>query len=293
MTPDKLHKVEIRFQNYNGVAQKQMAYRYLRRATSAAYKPEWVPFIINKVAGYAYQDKREVPFTVWDVDVAHGTPAAGRQLNVGFLENNDAAGDGNVDGQWMPSGSATGGREFLMIYASNYDPARQPECTDILNNDLVDAYYVFMARAKKAMTDGKMVIMPNYPITIADQYTYASTAPTVGDVALAKADVEKINVWPNPYFGFNAQELNKYQRFVTFNHLPQRATIRVFSLSGVPVATVEKNDQTQFATWNLLNFSNIPAASGMYIIYIDMPDLGKTKILKLGIIMEAQYLDRI
>ena len=115
------------------------------------------------------------------------------------------------------------------------------------------------------MLEGAFTITPNYPITIADQYTYASTAPTVGDVGAAKADVEKINVWPNPYFGFNAQELNKYQRFVTFNHLPQRATIRVFSLSGVPVATVEKNDQTQFATWNLLNFSNIPAASGMYI----------------------------
>jgi hypothetical protein len=30
----------------------------------------------------------------------------------------------------------------------------------------------------------------------------------------------------------------------------------------------------------------------MYIAYIDMPDLGVTKILKLGIVPERQYLDR-
>jgi len=30
----------------------------------------------------------------------------------------------------------------------------------------------------------------------------------------------------------------------------------------------------------------------MYIIYIDMPDLGTTKTLKLAVIPETQFLDR-
>ena len=30
----------------------------------------------------------------------------------------------------------------------------------------------------------------------------------------------------------------------------------------------------------------------MYVVYINMPDLGSTKTLKLGIIPEQQYIDR-
>ena len=105
-------------------------------------------------------------------------------------------------------------------------------------------------------------------------------------------DVALINVYPNPYFGFNKSEIDKYHRYVRFNHLPQKATIRVFNLAGILVKTIIKDDPSQFAEWNLSNESNIPAASGMYIIYIDMPGIGATKELKLAIIPETQYLDR-
>ena len=48
----------------------------------------------------------------------------------------------------------------------------------------------------------------------------------------AKQEVEKINVFPNPYYGANPQELNKYQRFVTSPTLPQKATLKIFNLAG-------------------------------------------------------------
>ena len=110
---------------------------------------------------------------------------------------------------------------------------------------------------------------------------------------LAKGDVKMINVFPNPYIGFNPQETNRYARFVTFNHLPANANIRIFNLAGVLVRTIVKKDpKTQFATWDLNNESGFPVSAGMYVVYIDMPDLGVTKTLKLGIIPEQQYLDR-
>ena len=110
--------------------------------------------------------------------------------------------------------------------------------------------------------------------------------------ALEQTDVNKINVFPNPYFGFNLAETDKYSRFVTFSHLPKKATIRVYNLAGTLVRRIEKTDPTtQFATWDLRNESSIPVAAGMYIVYIDLPDIGATKVLKLGIIPETQYLD--
>ncbi len=131
---------------------------------------------------------------------------------------------------------------------------------------------------------------PNQPGTTGDVFTF--TAPSVStDLNAAKKDVDQINVFPNPYYGSNPREVNKYQRYVTFSHLPQRATLRVFNLAGQLVRILQKDSPSQFTTWDLVNDSSFPVASGLYIVHIDMPDLGQTKILKLAIIQEQQILD--
>ncbi len=123
--------------------------------------------------------------------------------------------------------------------------------------------------------------------------SFVVTVPAVTNNAdLAKEDVRAINVFPNPYYGVNSEELNKYQRFVTFSHLPQRATIRIFNMAGIMVRVIEKDNSSTFERWNLSNESGLPVGSGLYIAHIDMPDLGATKVLKLAIIQEAQILDR-
>jgi len=63
------------------------------------------------------------------------------------------------------------------------------------------------------------------------------------------------------------------------------ATIRIYNLAGVLVKTIYKNDNTQFATWNLRNESDLPVASGIYVIYVDMGNLG-TKILKFAMVQQ-------
>jgi hypothetical protein len=135
-------------------------------------------------------------------------------------------------------------------------------------------------------------IFANHVFTVNNSYAWAAPATVTGNLAAARNDVTKINVFPNPYFGFNPAESNKYQRFVTFTHLPSKATIRIFNVAGILVRVITKNDDTQFTTWDLNNSSGIPAAAGMYVAYIDMPDLGVTKTIKLGIVPQAQFLDR-
>jgi hypothetical protein len=128
------------------------------------------------------------------------------------------------------------------------------------------------------------------PSTPSDEFIYTATAPTY-NAETAKADVNLINVFPNPYYGLNARETSRLNKYVTFNHLPPRATIRIFNLAGILVTTIEKDDATsQLAMWNLKNQNNLPVASGIYVAYIDMPDLGKSKVLKLAIVQEEQIL---
>ena len=277
-----------------------LSYRYLRAATAdpttfTTPRPEFLPWIKVKAAGYPYQDYvYGVPFSAWDMSY---TPP--RRLAVGHFENNQV--NGLVDGRYWPAlttvdnSAADGPREMCFIYSSPYTTtAVAPFNTNISNNATMPIMWVLTCarRNDPPYTNAdEFLISANKPNTAANTFGWASTKQIVGDVAAAKLDVTKVNVFPNPYLGFNPLETNKFARFVTFNHLPPSATLRVFNLSGVLVRTIIKNDPSQFVNWDLNNEAGFPVAAGMYIVYVDMHDLG-TKTLKLGVVPEQQYLDR-
>jgi len=136
------------------------------------------------------------------------------------------------------------------------------------------------------------VIYANPIVAGLDNWSFSTTEST-SSTALAKTQVGDINVFPNPYYGINTEELNKYNRFVTFSHLPDNATIRIFNLAGVLVQKIVKDPSSgQFQRWDLSNEAGLPVASGLYIAYIELPDLGETKVLKIAVIQEQQILDR-
>ncbi len=100
----------------------------------------------------------------------------------------------------------------------------------------------------------------------------------------AQEDVPKINVFPNPYYGMFRFEGRFSGRFVTFNHLPEKATIRIFTLAGNLVRTLEKQDPGQFLRWDLTNDYNWIVGGGIYVAHVEMSELGASKVLKLAVI---------
>jgi hypothetical protein len=270
------------------------AYRYLRAAGSAPAKPEFAPWIINTASGYPYQDYGyAVPFSAWDMETTPPT-----RLAVGSFENNVTAGD--VDGRYWPGTTDvanSGRREFAFIFKSPYtgdtpDPSLQ---VNMSGNTSTPLMWVMTCarRAEVAWAAGdQFEIFASHQNTPFTEFAFTAPVPVKVDPTQAAADVDKLNVYPNPYIGFNPLEANKYQRFVTFTHLPSHAVLRVFNLAGILIRTMEKNDPGQFLQWDLRNESGFPVSSGMYVVYVDMPELGKTKILKLGVIPEQQFIDR-
>ncbi|NOX88427.1 MAG: T9SS type A sorting domain-containing protein [Calditrichaeota bacterium] len=123
------------------------------------------------------------------------------------------------------------------------------------------------------------------------RFTFTAPLKIENDNELIKKDVEKINVFPNPYYGVNSQESSRFTHFVTFNHLPKHAVIRIFTLNGSLVRKLEKYDNTQFFRWDLKNEKGWGVASGLYIVHIEMPELKKQKILKLMVIMTEEVLE--
>ena len=270
------------------------AYRYVRNVgtATAPADPSFAPWIINKGAGYPYQDYNYgVPFSAWNTETTPPT-----RLSVGMFENNVVG--GLIDGRYWPgltTGDNTVAREFCFIFATPYSTTADPALTINLSNSKTPMMWVMTcarrAEAAWVAADQFQIIAShlNSPGTV---FTFTPATPAIGDQTLAAADVDRVNVFPNPYIGFNPQEANKYQRFVTFTHMPRAAVVRIFNLAGVLVRTLKKDDPTQFFQWDLRNESGFPVGAGMYIAYIDMPDVGKTKTLKLGIIPEQQFIDK-
>jgi hypothetical protein len=302
-TPTQLHNVLLKFAAVDSATGAlidpadtlaSFGYRYLRHATSPAAKPEFLPYIVNPSAGYAYQDyKKGVPFAAYDIET-------NRRLMVGHLETNDAT--GLVDGRYYPPSSNapdpnTGGgaREFFFIFDVPYSTTPDPA----LQDDILDVTMPIMwfgtpnRRGEQYFHAGdEFEILANHPNNFPDVFRFVAPSVTRSN-DLAKQDVQSINVFPNPYYAANSQELNKYQHFITFSHLPTVATIRIFNLAGILVRTLAKTDaSTQYQRWDLNNENQLPVASGLYIAYIDMPELGTTKILKFTVIQKQQILDR-
>ncbi|MEX2115576.1 MAG: T9SS type A sorting domain-containing protein, partial [Bacteroidota bacterium] len=135
-------------------------------------------------------------------------------------------------------------------------------------------------------------IVSTKPLTVADAFTVNTAAyASVQSATAETVSLNRINVFPNPYYGSNPLETNRFQRFVTFNNLPPKAKVRIFNLAGQLVRVLDKEDTSQFLQWNLLNFYNVPVASGFYIVHMEFPELGESKILKLSIIQEQEVFD--
>jgi hypothetical protein len=148
----------------------------------------------------------------------------------------------------------------------------------------------FAPNSRMPATGNTIRIIATKPNNPGVKFTYTTPAPLAGaeqDVASAK----KLGVFPNPYYASNSAESNRFDRFVTFNNLPKNAVIRIFNLAGQLVRKLEKNNENQFLRWDLMNMRNYPVASGIYIAYVDLPDLGFTKTLKFSVIQQQEILD--
>ncbi|MFA3784135.1 T9SS type A sorting domain-containing protein [Melioribacteraceae bacterium 4301-Me] len=209
--------------------------------------------------------------------------------------------DRDANGQWDPDNGDNIRFNYIFVLNTTYDPTGndwnptaggRDFMAEILENGgpvLWVAWWYPRGTREQFSSDFTMDFIAPKVLTSADVFTF--TAPSVtNDPNLAKDDVDKINVFPNPYYGYQNRETSRSDHYVTFSHLPANATIRIFDLAGVLVKTIKKSDPTQFTTWNLQNNDNYPVASGIYIVHIDMPDLGKTKILKLAVVQEQQIL---
>lgn len=79
-------------------------------------------------------------------------------------------------------------------------------------------------------------------------------------------------------------EFGQFDRDVTISRLPWGTIVLVFMPSGLLVRTLVKDDPSVFLPGDVQNESSRTVAAGIYVAYIDIPDLGVKKNLKLAVL---------
>jgi hypothetical protein len=117
---------------------------------------------------------------------------------------------------------------------------------------------------------------------------------------------EKVHVFPNPYRGEAVWDgARDREKYIWFVNLPSSATIRIFSLAGDLVKTIEfdartyKGENVQglktgterivampggMCAWDLISDKDQAVATGLYIFSVDDRESGETQVGKLMII---------
>ena len=98
--------------------------------------------------------------------------------------------------------------------------------------------------------------------------------------------MEQIRVVPNPYYAFSDYESSQIQTKVKITNLPQKCTIKIFTLNGTLIRTYKKESDEPDQEWDLKNSTGVPIASGVYILHIDAGDLGEKVVKFFGIMPE-------
>lgn len=106
----------------------------------------------------------------------------------------------------------------------------------------------------------------------------------------AKTALDLINIVPNPYYAYSDYEKAATDNIAKITNLPKDCNISIYSLNGNLIRKYKKSDQSTSLNWDLKNQALIPIASGMYIIHIDVPNVGE-KVLKWFCVMRPIDLD--
>lgn len=130
--------------------------------------------------------------------------------------------------------------------------------------------------------------LPVYNFNTADIGTKTANA----DAAVKALDL--INVVPNPYYAYSGYEQATGDNKVKITNIPEKCTVTIYTLNGTLVRTF-KVDQPATAKntmgiavtsveWDLKNQVRIPIASGLYIIHVEVPDVGEKTLKWFGVL---------
>lgn len=149
----------------------------------------------------------------------------------------------------------------------------------------------FRYRIRFSAADGGSSIAPSAgnsfhvssrkPFATGDFFQFTLRSSSI-DADLARSELDRIAVVPNPYVGSSAFEPRSQiegrgERRVQFIHLPPQCTIRIFNIRGELVRTLHHDGVVSDGSewWDLRTEEQQDVAFGIYVFHIEAPGIGE------------------
>lgn len=128
----------------------------------------------------------------------------------------------------------------------------------------------------------RMLFQSTKPFSRADTVRFTVNGNIIQD-NIAESVLDEIYVAPDPYVAVNINERRntglpgRGERKIEFRRLPETCTIKIFTISGRLVRTLQhdSNDLDSFEAWDLRSDDGLDVAYGVYIYHVDAPNIGE------------------
>ncbi|MBL4861725.1 MAG: T9SS C-terminal target domain-containing protein, partial [Crocinitomicaceae bacterium] len=149
------------------------------------------------------------------------------------------------------------------------------EGQDLLSTDVTISLRV-NKEYKNFVATGENGGKPMYSWDMSDIATETGSQDRLVDV------LDMINVVPNPYYAYSDYEKSRLDSRVKITNLPEKCTVKIYSVNGKLVRTFKKDSPITSLDWDLNNHKGIPIAGGVYLIHVDVPDVGEVIVKFFG-----------
>lgn len=224
------------------------------------FRPTYeIRFTNNGSTGYSWWDDVtpiELPFEVWNTTFGYQVMAE--------------IGDQTDNAVWNPEDN-----DFIVIVNTPYDGSPHPEAFPYYHS------WGFLLDPVLSGQTGDVFTMLGAPLNSADD-TFTFTAPVI-NAAQASLDMEDIKVVPNPYIARAGWEYEEGERKIEFIHLPDDAIVRIYTLAGDLVVTLDNSDGSGTVPWNVESVNEQSVAPGVYYYHVESKygqKIGKFAIIK-------------
>jgi hypothetical protein len=139
----------------------------------------------------------------------------------------------------------------------------------------------------------RFAIKTRRPFLTGDYFSFTMRGAGT-DNGVAKDQLSNITVVPNPYLATTRWEsrtlftTGRGDRMIQFKKLPAKCTVRIFTITGALVKTLQKDSSPADGSlsWNLVSDDGMDIAYGLYIFHVDAPGvgefIGKFAVVKCG-----------
>lgn len=199
----------------------------------------------------------KAPFQAWDVGIATFTDTTDDVRIIFEILDDDA------------SGGYSPGDRIYTVEVPYVEPLPDPSVWTFPDDTRVSRIRIIpYSEGFVNPVEGTVIrFLTNKPNSHNDIFTFSTKTTTISAVQ-AKFDMDKIKVVPNPYFVRNELDRDPNVSHLMFTHLPDKCTIRIYTLAGNLIQKLEHNSDSGQETWNVLTRNDQIPASGVYIYHI-------------------------